>query len=105
MRTILPKIWRGALTVTCLLAGCALPAPNRPAAPPQAVLLPTVTPEAGQAPAATSPLTADQTALLALLKNHGPAPELFNETWLNSAPLTVAELRGKVVMIEFWTFG
>ena len=25
--------------------------------------------------------------------------------WLNSPPLTAAELRGKVVLIDFWTFG
>jgi len=36
----------------------------------------------------------------------GPlAPELKNETWLNSEPLTRADLRGSVVLIDFWTFG
>ncbi len=33
------------------------------------------------------------------------APEIANESWLNSAPLRLADLRGKVVMVEFWTFG
>ncbi len=33
------------------------------------------------------------------------APEITNDTWLNSAPLHLADLKGKVVMIEFWTFG
>lgn len=33
------------------------------------------------------------------------APEIANVTWLNSAPLRMADLRGKVVMVEFWTFG
>ncbi|HEY7531615.1 MAG TPA: redoxin domain-containing protein [Nitrospiraceae bacterium] len=33
------------------------------------------------------------------------APEILNETWLNSAPLQLKDLRGKVVMVEFWTFG
>src|SRR3990172_3211337 len=33
------------------------------------------------------------------------APELANDTWLNSAPLRLADLKGKVVMVEFWTFG
>jgi thiol-disulfide isomerase/thioredoxin len=33
------------------------------------------------------------------------APDIRNETWLNSAPLRMAELKGKVVMVEFWTFG
>ena len=27
------------------------------------------------------------------------------EAWLNSAPLTRADLRGKVVLIEIWTTG
>ena len=36
----------------------------------------------------------------------GPvAPELATKTWLNSAPLHSADLRGKVVLIDFWTFG
>ncbi|TKB78820.1 MAG: redoxin domain-containing protein [Nitrospira sp.] len=34
-----------------------------------------------------------------------PAPNIANPTWLNSAPLRMADLRGKVVMVEFWTFG
>jgi thiol-disulfide isomerase/thioredoxin len=33
------------------------------------------------------------------------APEILNQTWLNSEPLRLAELKGKVVMVEFWTFG
>ena len=36
----------------------------------------------------------------------GPAPELTNEVWLNvDAPLQLADLRGKVVALEMWTFG
>lgn len=33
------------------------------------------------------------------------APELANQTWINSAPLRLAGLRGKVVLVEFWTYG
>jgi hypothetical protein len=34
------------------------------------------------------------------------APELQGiEVWINSKPLTLKELRGKVVVIHFWTFG
>jgi len=42
------------------------------------------------------------------LPDLGPAPELSNETWLNvaqAAPLRLADLRGKVVAIDMWTFG
>ena len=34
-----------------------------------------------------------------------PAPELAGERWINSAPLTTPGLRGRVVLVEFWTFG
>ena len=61
---------------------------------------PTASTMAGQGP------TDEQLRLLAGLDDLGAAPELIhNEIWLNSEPLTLAELRGKVVMIEFWTFG
>lgn len=32
------------------------------------------------------------------------APDITNETWLNSAPLHLSNLKGKVAMVEFWTF-
>jgi len=43
---------------------------------------------------------------LASLPDLGPAPELTNDTWLNvDTPLRLADLRGKVVIVEMWTFG
>ena len=33
------------------------------------------------------------------------APEFTNDTWINSEPLRLNDLRGKVVLIEFWTYG
>jgi thiol-disulfide isomerase/thioredoxin len=108
-----------------LLAGCAFPAPSlsnslspaagqKPApaiditqATPtvasqaaQRVVLPTITPDPLDAGS-----TEEQQALLASLRNFGPAPEILNDTWLNSQSLRLADLRGKVVMVEFWTFG
>ncbi len=42
----------------------------------------------------------------ASLSDFGPAPELANEIWLNvDEPLRLADLRGKVVAIDMWTFG
>lgn len=41
----------------------------------------------------------------AALQNYGAAPELRSLTWLNSdAPLRLTNLRGSVVLLEFWTF-
>ena len=39
-------------------------------------------------------------------KGHGRAPE-FKEVseWLNTKPLHMRDLRGKVVVVHFWTFG
>jgi thiol-disulfide isomerase/thioredoxin len=34
-----------------------------------------------------------------------PAPDIASAMWLNSAPLRIGDLRGKVVLVEFWTFG
>jgi ABC-type nitrate/sulfonate/bicarbonate transport system substrate-binding protein len=33
------------------------------------------------------------------------APEVTGGPWINSAPLTLAALRGRVVLVEFWTYG
>jgi thiol-disulfide isomerase/thioredoxin len=40
------------------------------------------------------------------LPDLGAAPEFQNEVWLNSdSPVSLADQRGKVVLLEFWTFG
>jgi thiol-disulfide isomerase/thioredoxin len=33
------------------------------------------------------------------------APEFAKGSWINSDPLTLDKLRGRVVLVEFWTFG
>jgi cytochrome c biogenesis protein CcdA/thiol-disulfide isomerase/thioredoxin len=46
-----------------------------------------------------------QVAATTSLKDYGPAPELTGLTnWINSKPLTLKQLRGKVVLIDFWTY-
>src|SRR5688572_27332820 len=39
------------------------------------------------------------------LPKEGKMPTLDRATeWINSAPLTAADLRGKVVLVDFWTY-
>lgn len=78
-----------------LLAGLAAMALSTSAC----TALPAVTPSAPRTAAEPS------SALAAQLPNRGPAPELTNELWLNSPPLRLEDLRGQVVIVEFWTYG
>ena len=34
-----------------------------------------------------------------------PAPDVAGAPWINSPPLTMPALRGRVVLVEFWTYG
>jgi hypothetical protein len=34
-----------------------------------------------------------------------PAPEIVGGPWINSQPLALPALRGRVVLVEFWTYG
>jgi cytochrome c biogenesis protein CcdA/thiol-disulfide isomerase/thioredoxin len=46
-----------------------------------------------------------QRASSSALKDYGPAPNFTGiSTWINSKPETVAKLRGKVVLVDFWTY-
>ena len=42
---------------------------------------------------------------LAPRENSPIAPEFARGTWINSEALTLKSLRGRVVLVEFWTFG
>lgn len=51
------------------------------------------------------PVTAPAATLEDGLKVPYPAPELAGiEGWINSGPLTLAGLKGKVVLLDFWTY-
>lgn len=74
----------------------------------QTTAQPTAPAAPSPAPAVASgsnPVTPEQAALLAKLRPQGEAPELLNEVWLNSPALKLADLRGEVVIVEFWTYG
>ena len=49
---------------------------------------------AGPGAAADAPVKVGQTA-----------PEVTGGPWINSEPLSLAGLRGRVVLVEFWTYG
>ena len=56
--------------------------------------------------ATTTPVKATLTHPAASLPDLGPAPELTNDIWLNvDSPLRLADLRGKVIVLDMWTFG
>src|SRR6266576_880435 len=48
---------------------------------------------------------AQPSAAAADLQDYGNAPDFAGiSAWLNSKPLTVSSLRGKVVLVDFWTY-
>jgi thiol-disulfide isomerase/thioredoxin len=52
-----------------------------------------------------STLTGDSSSANAPSKDGPTAPEFAPGSWINSDPLTLKKLRGRVVVVEFWTFG
>jgi cytochrome c biogenesis protein CcdA/thiol-disulfide isomerase/thioredoxin len=59
-----------------------------------------LTASAANAPAAVAAGSSPDT-----LRNYGPAPDFAKITaWINSRPLTLQRLRGKVVLVDFWTY-
>lgn len=73
--------------------------PPAPTSTPETVA---VQPSGASAP----PPEPDRPAYRSDLPDLGPAPEIANTVWINSdRPLRLAELEGKVVLIDMWTFG
>lgn len=51
-------------------------------------------------------MASDRPAVAPLEPTNAPMPELRGiSPWLNSEPLTIASLKGNVVLLQFWTFG
>ena len=55
--------------------------------------------------AVSGPATAPGTAAGRQVRVGQAAPEITGGPWINSEPLSPASLRGRVVMVEFWTYG
>lgn len=99
------KTWPWIASATALmaavLAGCGAaspPPPESAPADPDQEQSPTAEPQQAPDLPAESPAAPPE--------NYGPAPEITNEIWLNTdAPVRIADQRGKVVLVEFWTFG
>ena len=72
--------------------------------PPTATDAPTQNPTETSIPPVTATLTQLQQEAAAM-GNFGQAPELHEAIWLNTEePLKLANLRGKVVLLDMWTF-
>ncbi|HSB72608.1 MAG TPA: hypothetical protein VLT62_25045 [Candidatus Methylomirabilis sp.] len=41
----------------------------------------------------------------ALVSEGERAPEIVGQSWINSSPLSLEALGGRVVLVEFWTYG
>jgi thiol-disulfide isomerase/thioredoxin len=104
------------LTIPLFVGACAAalsPAPTTapttaaPTVPKPPVEAKATTQSAAPAaqPTMEAALPAAITDFRADLPDLGVAPELNNEVWLNTdRPLKLAELRGKVVLLDMWTF-
>lgn len=57
-------------------------------------------------PGPTQPMVSDsQSGYVSSLPDFGAVPEFSNESWLNTdVPLRLSNLRGKVVLLDMWTF-
>jgi thiol-disulfide isomerase/thioredoxin len=50
-------------------------------------------------------VTHDGPAAFIVAAAQNTAPDFAVSNWFNSAPLNIASLRGKVVLVDFWTYG
>src|ERR1700738_2831106 len=57
-------------------------------------------------PGVAGEIARDQAAPFRIAAAQGTAPDFAGiSNWFNSAPLNMANLRGKVVLVDFWTYG
>ena len=97
----------GTLAAACVAVACAQESA------PDATLTPTPLPTATAAPTSTLAPAPSPTPALPAFETSGQAGGKVGDRasdftgiaqWLNSEPLTMEELRGKVVLVDFWTY-
>jgi thiol-disulfide isomerase/thioredoxin len=55
--------------------------------------------------AQTTPTPGPESVYISNLRDNGPAPEIYGESWLNTErPLRLRDLAGQVVLLDMWTF-
>ena len=100
----------GLFVLSLLLAACASTSAARDD-PGSVSAEPVQERTPAQTPTETSVMQPTTTATqppqpTAAIPDLGPAPEITNQVWINApGPLTLEGLRGKVVLVEFWTYG
>jgi hypothetical protein len=103
--------WAGFILSVLWFAACSAPGPES-----SSILAEDSSPEtqtsgipvtgAPSTEAMVSETPPETTSPRADLEDFGLAPELENQVWLNTEePLRLADLRGKVVLLDMWTFG
>ncbi len=101
LASLLPSGWTAAMAAVGPVASTGAEA-STPAVSPGAASAPLRNIDGQPLP----PQLAETLPARVALQDLGPAPELAGITdWINSDPLTVKSLRGKVVLVHFWTFG
>src|SRR5262245_48346109 len=95
------------LVVVLVLARPSTTAPSASAGgPPVAATAPTSTSAARPAPNGPAARPVEPTAQPAPRPSGPTAPDFDGGgAWINSAPLKLADLKGKVVLVDFWTYG
>ena len=94
---------------TVTVVGTVAPAPDTngaaPATPAAAITSPTAAPRPTATPAPQPTVSVAESHAAKLLPPTTPAPGFRDVTsWINTEPFTLEDMRGKVVLIDFWTY-